>query len=209
MGSDADLENLLVFIRDARGFGFTGYKRTSLARRIRKGASEVGISGYTDHRDRLESSAEEFGYLFNMILINVTSFFRDPEAWSYLQHEIMPELIADTDGKDEIRVVEVFVDLHRKSQRQEADATVPAPGPATMAGLPPGEAFSHRPGLTQIMADLQARLGNLEATILGLGGGLAASRCEPGAVVSEMSEQIRDLRMVADAPSARFADHAG
>ena len=144
-----------------------------------------------------------------MILINVTSFFRDHEAWSYLQHEIMPELIADTDGKDEIRVVEVFVDLHRKSQRQEADATVPAPGPATMAGLPPGEAFSHRPGLTQIMADLQARLGNLEATILGLGGGLAASRCEPGAVVSEMSEQIRDLRMVADAPSARFADHAG
>ena len=55
VGSDADLENLLVFIRDARGFGFTGYKRTSLARRIRKGASEVGISGYTDHRDRLET----------------------------------------------------------------------------------------------------------------------------------------------------------
>jgi two-component system, chemotaxis family, CheB/CheR fusion protein len=103
-GVDPDLENLLAFIRDSRGFDFTGYKRSSLARRVRKRMNEVAISGYLDYRDRLESSAEEFGYLFNTILINVTSLFRDPEAWSYLQREIMPELVADNDGSDEIRV---------------------------------------------------------------------------------------------------------
>jgi two-component system, chemotaxis family, CheB/CheR fusion protein len=103
-GVDPDLENLLAFIRDSRGFDFTGYKRSSLARRIRKRMNEVEISSFLDYRDRLESSAEEFGYLFNMILINVTSLFRDPEAWSYLQREIMPELVADNDGSDEIRV---------------------------------------------------------------------------------------------------------
>src|SRR6516165_5763832 len=101
---EADLEQLLAFIRDSRGFDFTGYKRSSLARRIRKRMQETGVGSYVDYRDRLESSAEEFGYLFNTILINVTSFFRDVEAWTYLRREIMPELIADTEGAEDIRV---------------------------------------------------------------------------------------------------------
>jgi two-component system, chemotaxis family, CheB/CheR fusion protein len=100
---DAGLEDLLVFIRDARGFDFTGYKRSSLARRVRKRMHEAGIADYMDYRDRLESSAEEFGHLFNTILINVTSFFRDPETWAYLQREVMPDLIAAAANQD-IRV---------------------------------------------------------------------------------------------------------
>jgi two-component system, chemotaxis family, CheB/CheR fusion protein len=99
---DGGLEDLLVFIRDARGFDFTGYKRSSLARRIRKRMHEAGVADYLDYRDRLESSAEEFGYLFNTILINVTRFFRDTETWTFLRRDIMPELLAD--AEDEIRV---------------------------------------------------------------------------------------------------------
>ena len=101
---DSSLEDLLIFIRDARGFDFTGYKRSSLARRIRKRMQEAGIAEYVDYRDRLESSAEEFGHLFNTILINVTSFFRDGETWTYLQREVMPELLADAGPSREIRV---------------------------------------------------------------------------------------------------------
>ena len=101
---DSSLEDLLIFIRDARGFDFTGYKRSSLARRIRKRMQEAGIAEYVDYRDRLESSAEEFGHLFNTILINVTSFFRDGETWTYLQREVMPELLADAGPSRELRV---------------------------------------------------------------------------------------------------------
>jgi two-component system, chemotaxis family, CheB/CheR fusion protein len=101
---DSALEELLIFIRDARGFDFTGYKRSSLARRIRKRMHEVGASDYVDYRDRLESSAEEFGHLFNTILINVTGFFRDTETWTYLQREVMPDLIAEDGPPREIRV---------------------------------------------------------------------------------------------------------
>ena len=105
-GNDTDrgLEDLLVFIRDARGFDFTGYKRSSLARRIRKRMQEAGIADYVDYRDQLESNAEEFGYLFNTILINVTGFFRDTETWAFLQREIMPELLADAEDGREIRI---------------------------------------------------------------------------------------------------------
>jgi two-component system CheB/CheR fusion protein len=102
--TDSTLEDLLIFIRDARGFDFTGYKRSSLARRIRKRMREAGSSDYAAYRDRLESNAEEFGHLFNTILINVTGFFRDSETWTFLQREVMPELLADIDPDREIRV---------------------------------------------------------------------------------------------------------
>ncbi|MFD8396474.1 CheR family methyltransferase [Streptomyces sp. NPDC059680] len=102
-GSEA-LEGLLVFIREARGFDFTGYKRSTLARRIHKRMADVGIHSYLDYQDHLEINADEFGALFNTILINVTSFFRDPEAWAYLQHEVVPELLASLAPDQEVRV---------------------------------------------------------------------------------------------------------
>src|SRR5215469_1412380 len=102
--TDSSLEELLVFIRDARGFDFTGYKRSSLARRIRKRMHEAGVADFVDYRDRLESSAEEFGHLFNTILINVTGFFRDAETWTYLRRDVMADLIADAEPAREIRV---------------------------------------------------------------------------------------------------------
>ena len=98
-----ELEELLYFLRDSRGFDFTGYKRSSLARRIRKRMRDVGIGRYPDYRDLLETNAEEFIALFNTILINVTSFFRDAGAWQLLEREVLPEIVRAA-GKDEIRV---------------------------------------------------------------------------------------------------------
>jgi two-component system CheB/CheR fusion protein len=101
--TDDRLEELLLFIRDARGFDFTGYKRSSLARRIRKRMNDVGIGDYADYRDLLETDAAEFSALFNTILINVTGLLRDPDCWSYLKGDVIPELLA-TSGDAEIRV---------------------------------------------------------------------------------------------------------
>ena len=98
------LEDLLAFIRDSRGFDFTGYKRSSLSRRIRKRMNDVGMDDYVDYRDRLESSAEEFRHLFDTILINVTGFFRDADAWTFLRSDVLPDIVAKVDKDDEIRV---------------------------------------------------------------------------------------------------------
>ncbi|MDX3387223.1 PAS domain-containing protein [Streptomyces niveiscabiei] len=102
--TDEALEGLLVFLRDARGFDFTGYKRSTLGRRVRKRMTDVGTRSYQDYQDLLETSAGEFGALFNTILINVTSFFRDPDAWDFLQHQVVPELLADLVPDQEVRV---------------------------------------------------------------------------------------------------------
>jgi two-component system CheB/CheR fusion protein len=101
---DPDLESLLAFIRDSRGFDFTGYKRSTLSRRVRKRMNDIGVQEFTDYQDRLESSVEEFRHLFDTILINVTSFFRDTDAWSYLRGEVIPDLISHVETGAEIRV---------------------------------------------------------------------------------------------------------
>ena len=103
-GGNGDLEILLDYLRRNRGFDFTGYKRTSLGRRIEKRMQTVGADSYLGYLDHLEVDPEEFTHLFNTILINVTSFFRDPPAWEYLSAEILPKLAADKRDDEPIRV---------------------------------------------------------------------------------------------------------
>src|SRR5947207_3613814 len=76
---------LLGYLQTARGFDFHGYKPASLARRIRKRMDTVGVDDFALYQDYLEVHPDEFASLFNTILINVTSFFRDPAAWDALR----------------------------------------------------------------------------------------------------------------------------
>ncbi len=80
--ADEAFEALLRYMRDSRGFDFTGYKRTSLMRRVRHRMAQAGYTAFDEYLDFLQASSDEFTALFNTILINVTSFFRDPDAWS-------------------------------------------------------------------------------------------------------------------------------
>ena len=98
------LEPLLEYLRRTRGFDFTAYKRTSLRRRILKRMQMVGIASIADYNDYLEVHAEEFEPLFNTILINVTSFFRDAEVWDFLWHQIVPRILAEKQPDEFIRV---------------------------------------------------------------------------------------------------------
>src|SRR5215471_4138896 len=94
-----EFEELIAYIRDERGFDFTGYKRPSLQRRIEKRMQEVGIDSFRAYRDYLEHHQDEFVSLFNTILINVTSFFRDEAAWDYLAKEVVPRILAAKDDQ--------------------------------------------------------------------------------------------------------------
>src|SRR5262245_52439576 len=102
--TDSAFERLLDYVRDNRGFDFTGYKRPSLERRVRKRMQEVDIAEIGDYHDYLEVHPDEFTQLFNTILINVTSFFRDAQAWEYLGSEVLPRIIERRSGHEHIRV---------------------------------------------------------------------------------------------------------
>src|SRR5262245_108983 len=101
---DAKFEGLLHYLQQTRGFDFTGYKRPSLMRRMNKRMQMVAIDSFPDYIDYLEVHPEEFTYLFDTILINVTSFFRDPPAWDFLAKEIVPKILQEQKDEDSIRV---------------------------------------------------------------------------------------------------------
>jgi two-component system CheB/CheR fusion protein len=103
-GVDPGLARLLQHMRSTRGFDFTGYKTSSLTRRIRKRMDAVHCATFDDYRVYLGENPDEFNELFNTILINVTGFFRDPETWSLVSESVVPQIAAESDSGDPLRV---------------------------------------------------------------------------------------------------------
>src|SRR5258706_10183644 len=102
--AERDFDTLLDYLKRNRGFDFNGYKRASLMRRIDKRMQTVQVAAYADYIDYLEVHPDEFFQLFNTILINVTSFFRDTAAWAYIASDIIPQILAGKKDGDPIRV---------------------------------------------------------------------------------------------------------
>ena len=97
--ADGSLEVLLAHLKRTRGLDLTGYKRTSLGRRVRKRMDAVKVTDFSAYIDHLEVHPAEFPALFDTILINVTGFFRDTSAWEYYAGEVVPKLL-DAIGPD-------------------------------------------------------------------------------------------------------------
>jgi two-component system CheB/CheR fusion protein len=102
--TDLTLDALLTFVKETRGFDFTGYKSSTIQRRVAKRMSAVGTERYDDYLDYLELHGEEFAELFNTLLINTTGFFRDPQTWEYVADEVVPQLLSSRESEDPLRV---------------------------------------------------------------------------------------------------------
>ena len=103
---DTAFEDLIRYIQESRGIDFRGYKRTSLRRRILLRMEHLRIDSFADYHGFLEVHPQEFVELLNTVLINVTSFFRDPDAWDVLKTTVLPELIAPERGPRPVACVE-------------------------------------------------------------------------------------------------------
>ena len=98
------LESLLAYLKDNRSFDLTDYKRSSLTRRVEKRMSQVRVGSFGDYQDYLEVHPDEFQTLFDTILINVTSFFRDKPSWDYLAAEVIPRIVQAKSSGELIRI---------------------------------------------------------------------------------------------------------
>jgi len=103
---DEMFEALLEYLQQNHGFHITGYKRPTIMRRVSKRMKMLGIEDFGRYTDYLQVHKEEFPELFNTILINVTSFFRDPEAWDYLAKAIIHKIIAEK--KEESHTIKIW-----------------------------------------------------------------------------------------------------
>ena len=102
--SDQEFDELLLMLKETRGFDFTGYKRPTLMRRVRRRMDARALTSLSEYCDYLELEPEEFTRLFDSLLINVTGFFRDPLAWQTLREQVLPELLSARSARRPLRV---------------------------------------------------------------------------------------------------------
>lgn len=101
---DPEFEALLQYLIRTRGIDFTAYKRPSLMRLTRKRMQHLGIESFNEYLDYLEANPLEINDLFDSLLLNVTTFFRDLPAWNWLAQEVIPRIIEDKRDNEGIRV---------------------------------------------------------------------------------------------------------
>ena len=98
------LDRILAIIQAHTGYDFSGYKRSTLIRRIDLRMSLRNIAQIDDYIQDLHSNPEETLNLFRELLISVTSFFRDPEIWQYLEENVICKLVEETPPGGCVRV---------------------------------------------------------------------------------------------------------
>ena len=102
--SGAPLQRILRLVRARTGHDFTRYKRATLVRRIDRRMKGQQIADVSVYLRRLEDSPDEIEALFQDFTINVTSFFRDAEAFEALKTQLRSYLQNHMQGQDTFRV---------------------------------------------------------------------------------------------------------
>jgi two-component system CheB/CheR fusion protein len=87
------LQKVFVLIRHQTGHDFSHYKRNTIRRRIARRLAVHQIEDLDHYLKLLQESAEEVDVLAREMLITVTNFFRDPEAWESLRERAVHPLV--------------------------------------------------------------------------------------------------------------------
>jgi two-component system, chemotaxis family, CheB/CheR fusion protein len=91
--SDEHYKQILTAVRAVTKVNFSGYRKTTIQRRILRRMALQNQQSMAGYALELAQDAGEVEALYRDLLINVTSFFRDPEVFDYLKHEVFPRII--------------------------------------------------------------------------------------------------------------------
>lgn len=94
------IDDMCKALRAAVGHDFSGYKRTTLIRRVERRMHVLNIGSGRDYLARIKSDSDECGALFRDLLINVTRFFRDAEHFEKLRTAVIEPLMRQKAGED-------------------------------------------------------------------------------------------------------------
>ena len=100
----ADHAVIAEIVRVATGVDFTHYKASTLRRRITRRMMLHRLETQAEYEEHLRTTPEEVEELYQDILISVTSFFRDPEAFEALARDVLPKLIAACPAGEAVRL---------------------------------------------------------------------------------------------------------
>jgi two-component system CheB/CheR fusion protein len=101
---EAVLPTVCDQLAQATGHNFKHYKTSTLVRRVMRRIAVLRISSAREYLERLKGDGVEADNLFRELLISVTAFFRDPDAFETLAREVLPQLFAQRSPGDSVRV---------------------------------------------------------------------------------------------------------
>ena len=101
---DEDWMRIFKLLRDASGVDFTFYKKPTIRRRVARRMALKNVERLSEYLKDLQSNREELDALYQDLLIQVTSFFRDPDVFRVLRNRILPRILAAKPAGDSIRI---------------------------------------------------------------------------------------------------------
>ncbi|HEX4080501.1 MAG TPA: CheR family methyltransferase [Rhizomicrobium sp.] len=96
--------DICALLRNQIGHDFSGYKEKSFLRRVQRRMHVNHIDTLEAYAEKLRHDPKEIGALFRDLLINVTNFFRDADAFEVLEKSVIPKLFAGRGADDTVRV---------------------------------------------------------------------------------------------------------
>ncbi len=102
----AGLDEVLSLLRKATGHDFSLYKKSTISRRLERRMAQHNLRDLPAYAACLRDHPSEYPELFRELLINVTRFFRDPQAFVALKRKIIPQLL---EGKPAGYVLRIWV----------------------------------------------------------------------------------------------------
>ena len=101
---ESALKKIFVLLRAQTGHDFSQYKPSTINRRIERRMAVHQIDEINSYVKYLQQTSSEVEALFRDMLIGVTNFFRDPEAFKVLEEQVIPKLFDDKPAGAAVRI---------------------------------------------------------------------------------------------------------
>ncbi|MBS0523401.1 MAG: hypothetical protein JSS04_07160, partial [Proteobacteria bacterium] len=98
------LMQICALLRTRTGHDFSGYKDKTVARRVQRRMQVLQLDSVPAFIERLRKEPGEVDTLLQDLLIGVTNFFRDPQAFAALEEKVIPALFEGKGPDDTVRV---------------------------------------------------------------------------------------------------------
>ena len=93
-----EIEKILNYLNEKRGFDFSGYRPAMIERRIKNRLLAVNRAGFREYLRYLEEHPEELSNLIDVLTINVSRFFRETLTFEYIAGRVFPAIVLKKTG---------------------------------------------------------------------------------------------------------------
>lgn len=102
--TDDEFLALFSVLQDKTGHDFSSYKKNTVFRRIKRRMVLNALEQFGEYLEFMRNTEEEAANLCQELLIGVTNFFRDPEAFEILRNQVIPSLFAGHKADEPVRI---------------------------------------------------------------------------------------------------------